>query len=48
MCTGAVSRGIKQPDLEAKHYRMPELRINGAIPPLLIHLHAENDDSFTF
>jgi hypothetical protein len=34
MCMGAVSRGIKQPDLEAKHHRRPELRINGAIPPL--------------
>ena len=48
LCTGAVSRGIKQSDLEAKHHRMPGLRINGAIPPPPINLHDENGDSFTF
>lgn len=47
MGTGALSRGIKQPDLEAKHHRMPGLRIDGAITPLPIHLHDENGDSFT-
>jgi len=48
MCTGAVSRGKKQPDLEAKHHQMLGLRINRAMPALPMHLHDGNDDSFTF